>query len=86
MSDAAIIPESTNSADDGAGLNRGAPYGVARAYSRTPAVISAKGTLTTFHACEDGSYGERVTEATATHVMVHSLTIYPVAASNEVQA
>lgn len=78
----AIAASDAKPACDGAKLNLGTPYGVAREYSRIPAVISPRGTLSTFHTTAEGNIGSRVTDATATHVMVHSLTVLTLEASH----
>jgi hypothetical protein len=79
---------------DGAEFNEGVPYGVARVYSRIPAVVapigphpaSDKPSLSNHHYIKavvatpgvkvgDWLIGEKVSEATATHFLVHSLTV-----------
>ena len=63
--------------DQGEEYNCGTPYGERREYARIPAVVSSRGHLTNFHETDDGLIGERVTPESATHFLIHELTIIP---------
>lgn len=78
----------TNTKTDGREFNQGVPYGHAREYSRTPAVVSPNGSLSNHHWVKAGHdspgvkagdwlIGERVTEVEATHFLCHGLTVIP---------
>lgn len=79
---------------EGREFNGGTPYGERRVYSRIPVIISPNRALSSRHyygatdaapgvKAGDWLIGERVTEADATHFLVHELTVLPASPADQ---